>query len=93
MLKQFQNYLISKGYRTFSINNSPSTVIDYAWRIDKICSREGITLDKLAENIQKYLEEYSCVGEKWNIGKKSHESYINALRQFKKFVLSEGVAA
>ena len=43
MLKQFENYLIQRGYKEFSANGSPSTVIDYSWRIAKIVEREGIT--------------------------------------------------
>ena len=87
MLKQFENYLIQRGYKEFSANGNPSTVIDYSWRIAKIVEKEQITLEKLSADISKYLELYGKTGLKWVIGRRSHESYINALKQFRKFVL------
>ena len=87
MLKKFQAYLVSKGYKEFSANYYPSTAIDYPWRISKIVEKEGITLETLSSEIQKYLEEYGRQGQKWIVGRRSHESYINALKQFRKFVL------
>ena len=87
MLKQFENYLIARKYRQVSANNSLSTVFDYCYRISKICEREGITIEKLATEITKYLEEYSATGNKANLGRMSHFSYFYALKQFRKFVL------
>lgn len=87
MLNQFQAYLVARGYKEFSVCGNPSTAIDYAWRISKIIEREGITLETLSTNISKYLELYGMNGEKWTIGRKSHQSYFQALRQFRKFVL------
>ena len=87
MLNKFQAYLVSKGYKEFSANSNPSTAMDYTWRISKIIEKEGITLETLSSEIQKYLEEYGRQGQKWIVGRRSHESYINALKQFRKFVL------
>ena len=87
MLEKFQKFLVQKGYKELSVCGNPSTAIDYAWRISKIIEREGITLDTLSVNISKYLELYGRNGEKWSIGKRSHESYYNALMQFKKWTL------
>lgn len=87
MLNKFREYLISKGFKEYSANNSPSTCIDYCWRISKIIEKEGITIEQLSADINKYLEQYDRLGDKWTIGRRSHESYINALRQFRKFLL------
>ena len=87
MLNKFQQYLISKNFKEFSANGSPSTVIDYAWRINKICKCEGITIEQLSSNINKYLELYGRLGEKWSTGRRSHVSYWNALKHFRKFIL------
>ena len=87
MLTQFQAYLVSKGYKEFSANSNPSTAIDYKWRISKIIEKEGITEQQLANNINEYLKLYSPNGNKWIIGRRSHVSYWNALKQFRKFVL------
>lgn len=86
-LESFRQFLISKGYKEYSANANPSTCSDYCFRISTIIEKEGITLETLSSEIQKYLEEYGRQGQKWIIGKKSHESYINALKQFRKFVL------
>ena len=93
MLNKFQAYLVARGYKEFSVNGSPSTACDYPWRIGKIVEKEGITLEKLSTDITKYLELYGKSGEKQNIGKLSHESYINALKQFRKFVLVQRFGA
>ena len=87
MLNQFQKFLIQKGYKEFSANGSPSTVIDYAWQLEKICLREGMTEQQPADNITTVLKQYDKSGDKWCVGHRSHESYINALKQFRKFVL------
>ena len=87
MLNQFQAYLVQKGYKEFSISGNPSTAIDYAWRVAKVCEKENYTVKQLADNINTILEQYDPKGEKWTIGRRSHESYINALKQFRKFVL------
>ena len=87
MLNQFRSYLLNKGYKEFSANGSPSTAIDYVWRINKICEREHITEEQLSTQINEYLKLYGMNGEKWSEGRRSHQSYINALRQFRKFVL------
>lgn len=87
MLKQFENYLIQRGYKEFSAQGSKSTVFDCCFRISEICEKEQITLEKLSSDITRYLELYGQTGAKWIIGRRSHESYINALKQFRKFVL------
>ena len=87
MLKEFENYLINRGYKAYSVNVNPSTAIDYAWRIAKICEREHYTAKQLADNITTILKQYDKTGEKWCVGKRSHESYINALKHFRKFAL------
>ena len=88
MLKEFEKYLINRGYKEFSANASKSTVFDYVWRINKICEKEKITLDELSKNIQKYMELYKPGADRWNtISSRSHQSYWNALRNYRKFVL------
>ena len=87
MLNKFQAYLVSKGYKEFSANHNPSSAIDYRWRISKIVEKEGITLEEFSNNIQKYMELYKRNGERWSLSKRSHESYYNAIKNFRKFIL------
>ncbi len=86
-LENFRQYLINKGYKEFSASNNPSTCEDYTYRLSRLLVAENITLDELSSNIQKYIDLYGRTGEKWCVGRRSHESYINALKQFRKFVL------
>ena len=91
MLNQFQAYLVQKWYKEFSFSGSPSTAIDYAWRVAKVCEKENYTVKQLADNINTILEQYGYYGKKWTIGRRSHESYINALKQFAKFALAQSI--
>ena len=87
MLNKFKDYLIARGYKEFSANGSRSTSWDYPVRIQHIIENEKITLEELSNNIQRYMDLYKRNGERWSFSKRSHESYLNALRQFQKFVL------
>ena len=87
MLEQFRQYLINKGYKEFSANGSRSTVWDYSLRISHIIDNEKITLEELSNNIQKYTDLYKRNGERWSLSRRSHESYYNAIKNFRKFIL------
>ena len=39
MLEKFMKYLIQQGYSEYTPSGNPSTVYDYAKRIQKICHR------------------------------------------------------
>ena len=53
-------------------------------RVSKICSREAITVENLAENISFYMEKYGQIGNDSALGKISN----NTLRKFGEFVAS-----
>lgn len=86
MLENFRRYLIEQGYSEFTPTEKPSTVYDYASRIERICSRENIKARDLAENISFYVEKYGPTGIEAEYGKKSHNAVISALRKFEDFV-------
>lgn len=86
MEEEFKKYLIENGYKEWTPSGNPSTVYDYTKRIDKICEWESISWEQLANDVQKYLEQYEIGGIKENLGKKSHNAVINALRRFSEFV-------
>lgn len=86
MFENFRKYLVVHGFKEYSANSNPSSALDYVWRLNRICLIEGMTEQQLADNINAVLERYGRSGEQWCIGKRSHESYLNALRQFKKFI-------
>ena len=87
MLENFKQYLINKGYKEYSANLSPSTCQDYPYRLRRLIEKENITIEQLATDINKYIELYGKSGEKWCVGCRSHESYINSLKHFRKFIL------
>jgi hypothetical protein len=87
MKEQFRQFLISKGYRVVTPNGHPSTVYDYLKRIDKVCELERLdNLTDLAKNITEIRLQYEPNGKKSELGAKSHNAVICALRQFEEFV-------
>lgn len=87
MKKEFETFLVSKGYKQNTPSGNPSTVYDYIKRIDKVCKWEGITLQNLADNIRIILPQYDFGGIKEELGQKSHSAFISALRCFAEFCL------
>ena len=92
MLKDYRNWLISKGYAVV-VNNRPSTVYDYIRGLKRILDFEQITIEKLAENIADICPLY----QKGNIhevrGRQISRSVRSSLKQFNKFVLETQVVA
>lgn len=86
--KQFENYLINKGYKQITPSGNPSTVYDYIKRIDKVCELEDLTWLELANSIIMVLPQYDVGGNKENLGRVSHNAVICALRQFSEFIKS-----
>lgn len=87
MKEQFERYLIDCGYKQITPSGKPSTVYDYIKRIDKICEWENISWEQLATNIHIILPQYDVGGNKEDLGKKSHNAVINALRRFSDYVI------
>ena len=86
MLNKFENYLIKQGYSVSTPSGKPSTVYDYIKRIETICERENISINTLSNNIDNYVEKYGPLGNEAEFGKKSHNSYISALKKFKDYL-------
>jgi len=86
MLERLKKYLIEKGYSEFTPSGKPSTVYDYIKRVERIRSRENMTLSELAENISYYVDKYGPTGNESEFGKRSHNAFINALRRFGEFL-------
>lgn len=85
MLESFKRYLIQQGYSEFTPSGNPSTVYDYGKRIEKICKRERISIKQLADNIGAYVIKYDTFGSESEFGKRSHNSFICALKRFEEF--------
>jgi len=86
MLENYKDFLVQRGYSEYTPSGKPSTAYDYMKRIQRICDRENISVNRLAENISSYLDKYGPTGNESEFGKKSHNAYINALRRFAEFV-------
>ena len=83
---EFKNYLIEKGYSEFTKSGRRSTVYDYDFRVKRVCRAEQLNVKDLAEKIDVVISDYSSNGIKWDLGRLSHESVINALKAFNRFV-------
>lgn len=86
MKQRFQDYLIKQGYSITTSAGNPSTVYDYAKRIDKVCEWENVTWAGLAQNISAIVAKYDVGGSKEDLGRKSHSAVINALKRFSEFL-------
>ncbi len=86
MFEEFKNYLIEQGYSESTPSGKPSTVSDYINRVSKISERESASVPNLAKDISFYVEKYGPTGKESEFGKKSHNSYISALKQFENFL-------
>ena len=79
MQKQFEEYLLAKNYR-------PTTCVDYPARLERVCRKEKISYEHLAQHIYEIMPQYENTGKKSSYGKRSHSSVINALRRFAEFL-------
>jgi len=87
MLDSFENYLIKKGYSQYTPSGHRSTTYDYAKvRIPKICKKEQISVEQLANNINYYVRKYDFGGSESAFGNKSHRAFINAIKRFEEFL-------
>lgn len=82
MQKQFEEYLLAKNY-------SSLTSIDYPARLERLCRKEKISYELLAQNLADIMPQYDRDGKKSSYGRRSHSSVLNALRRFAEF-LAEG---
>ena len=88
MNQAFEQYLIKQGYSQYTKSGHPSTVYDYQKRVLKVCEYEHTDLPGLASMIDSIVVEYDVGGKKEELGHKSHNAIINALRAFRGFVHS-----
>ena len=86
MQKQFEQYLQSKNYR-------PTTSIDYPARLERLCRKEKISYEHLAQHLPEIMPQYEKTGKKASYGKRSHSSVINALRRFAEFLSETSIQA
>jgi len=90
MRNEFKTFLISKGMTSKSSErNTRGTSEDYAWRIFNIAKFHGMSWEVLSQNLNVIMPKYMPGGEFQDYGKRSHESFINALRYFREFVGSQ----
>lgn len=79
MQKQFEEYLLAKNYR-------PTTSTDYPARLERLCRKEKISYEHLAQHIYEIMPQYENTGKKSSYGKRSRSSVINALHRFAEFL-------
>lgn len=75
--EEFIAYLENNGYKA-------SVAKDYARRIEKIIKDDNITIQTLATEIDKWIQEYKT-GRYFSINKQKHYAPSSALIKFKDF--------
>lgn len=86
MREHFEKYLKAQGYKEKTPSGQPSTIYQYIKSVDEVCQREGLSWTLLSRNISTIVKIYGIGGEKQNLGEKSHNTVISALKQFQEFV-------
>lgn len=82
----FINCLIGRGYKVYTKSGLPSTVLEYARRIDCVMSWEGYSSwYEVATNIKQLLVDYDIGGAMEAYGEIGHRTVINALKRFDEF--------
>lgn len=89
MKEKFMDYLNKQGYSLTTPAGNPSTVYDYAKRVDKVCEWENTTWTGLADNINNIVSLYDIGGAKEEYGLKSNRAVINALKRFQEFLAAQ----
>lgn len=89
---EFKNYLIEQGYSEFTKSGHRSTVYVYAFRVQRVCRAEQLTVKTLADKIDTIIPDYTANGIKWELGRLSHESVINALKALNRFIKEQTTA-
>lgn len=84
MEEKFKEFLKSEGYSEYTPSGNKSTVYDYLMRVKRIKEWEHLTWDSFVENASRIVTLYDIGGAKEDIGRKSHNAFINALRAFER---------
>lgn len=82
----FEKYLIDAKYKEETDKGDPSTVYAYVNAVESVRAEGGISWDTLKTNIDGIVSKYDDGGSMSWFGAKSHNTVINALKQFAKFV-------
>ena len=75
----FEAWLLDNNYK-------PTTAVDYPDRLRRLCAREKISYEYLAEHLSEIIPQYDKMGKNSSYGHRSHSSVINALRRFAVFL-------
>ena len=81
----YEAYLIDKDYSLETPSGSDSTVPQYIRGVNDVLVEEHLTWSSLVSEISRIIPVYDEGGAKYNIGKKSNRTVINALRRFEEF--------
>lgn len=85
--KNYKEWLVDRGYKEYTPSGHPSTAYDYVKRINFVIEQEHYSSwENVADKIDFLLHEYGENGKKAELGRKSHNSVISALRRFKEFL-------
>ena len=82
----FENYLISRGYKREGDKGNHSTVYYYIDGVETVLTEEGISWDTLKSTVYDLVPKYDGGGVKELIGAKQHRTVINGLKRFAEFV-------
>ena len=92
MLKNYANWLESRGFKAVTQSQKPSTIYDYCRSFKRVCAWEGKTIEQLGDSIAEILPMYCATGEHSVRGRMVSRSVRSSLVQLKKFMSESQVA-
>lgn len=80
----FEAWLLDNNYK-------PTTAVDYPDCLRRLCAREKISYEYLAEHLSEIMVRYQKGGKEAGYAKTSHYSVWNALCRFKEFLAATNI--
>lgn len=84
--KEYENYLVDKGYKQLTPSGNPSTVPQYVCAVDEIRQRENLEWCVLLSKADEVCARYDIGGSEQSFGERGHNTYRCAMRTFRDFV-------
>lgn len=86
MRESFKQYLIGEGYSEVTPSGNPSTVYSYIISVERICDRESMSWEELAQSIHRIAAKYELGGSEEDYGSKSHGTPRAAIKKYQDFL-------
>lgn len=89
---RFKDYLLSTVSPNTGVKYTQGTASSYVSGVNTVCKEENCSWEDLASRIGSIVFRYGTSGDKSEIGKKGHNTVINSLRAYQRFIAHTNLA-